>query len=210
MTLEEILAELDEPKRAAVQTAIQNEKTAGINASNKKDKENLKLKSSLKELGYDSEKFETVDLFIADRKAIADKAATGEVTIATLNSDVSGLQTRLDDMVAKEKKATTDARNSSLTAKLTSSIGNTFYGSDYMIKDLIRESKVDLVGGEVVFKKGDEVIAFDAGVAQLKEANKDSLKVVQKGGSGDKGGDSFEGGEPSTFAEKLKAAKEAE
>ena len=67
MNLEELLGKIesDELKEAIV-SIVNEEKQKGISKYSKKDKEVLKYKSALKEVGYDTEKYSDIDAFISD------------------------------------------------------------------------------------------------------------------------------------------------
>lgn len=199
MSIEGIMAKLSDSEKKEFNDAIENEKTIGINKYNKKDGETLKLKSNLKALGYDPEKFSTIEAFIDSRKAIDKKVTTGEQTIASLTERLDLNDAERESEKAERKaeqieatKVAKVAKDAKLTTELTKGVGDKFFGSDYMIKDLVREEKVDFVDGKVVFKDGEKTVAFDDGVKSLMESNKDSLKSKQIGGSGDRGGDKLD------------------
>lgn len=208
MTIEEILAALksDAERKVvtdAIATAAEAEKNVGIGKYNKKDGEVLKLKSNLRSLGYDSEKFENIEAFIDSRKAIEEKATTGEVTIATLTGRVDTMESERTAEKLQSAKDAKEVKEGKLTTKLTKEIGGKFYGSDSLIKVLISEKKVDFIGGKTVFKDGDDIVAFETGVKNLMESNKENLKADQKPGSGDIGGEAQKPEDEKSFAEKI-------
>lgn len=193
MTLEEILAKIeDETVKEAVASAIHAEKQLGISATSKKDAENLKLKAKLKDTGWDPEKFDTWEKFVASKKALEDKSTTAETTISQLSDKVTDLANQLLESEKKTERAAKSAKENKLKAKLTEAVGDKFYGSTYLIKDLVSSGRVDIVDGKVVFKDGDTSVDFDKGIANLKEENKSMLKTGLKPGSGDAGGDTPE------------------
>lgn len=189
MTLEEILSKVeDETIKNAIVDVVNSEKEKGIQSYRKKDTEVLKYKNALKTMGYDHEKYSDVDEFINTKKLVEEKATKSEMTIQSLNEKLieieANLQAERDKVVRKEQEAKTNY----LTSELTKTIGDKFYGSQYMIKTLITDGVVDVQNNKVVFKDGDNILGFDEGVKKLEETNKDILKVNQKTGSGDNGG----------------------
>ena len=202
MTLEEILAKIesDELKEAIV-TKINEEKDKGIQSYTKKDKEVLKYKNALKDLGYDHEKYSDVTEFIESKKTVEQNVNESKLTIATLNDKLNDLTNKLDQERQQAEAIRRTAKENKLSAELTKTIGAEFYGADYLIKSLINEGKVDLddATNQVFFKNGDDLVPFEKGIEQLKEQNRDMLKVTQSGGTGDKGGT----GIPTTVDEDL-------
>jgi len=191
MNLEEILAKIesDELKEAIV-SKINEEKEKGISSYSKKDREVLKYKNALKDLGYDHEKYNDVQEFIESKKSVEQTATDSKLTIATLNDKLNELTATLESEKAQAEAIKRSAKENKLTAELTKTIGGEFYGADYLIKSLITDGKVDLdeATNQVFFKNGDDLIPFEKGVEKLKEENRDMLKVTQAGGTGDKGG----------------------
>jgi len=191
MTLEEILSKLEsEDLKESIVSLINDEKERGITATRKKDKENLKLKTDLKDLGWDKDEYPTFDEFKESRSDIKKTATDSKLTIATLNDKLNSLTDELVNERVEAKRIKRVSKENKLSAELTSKISGSFFGAEYLIKTLISDGKVDLdeTTGAVFFKNGDEVIPFDKGLETLKNDNKDMLKVSQQGGTGDKGG----------------------
>ena len=190
MNLEELLQQVDdESLKESIVAVVNVEKERGISSTKKKDKEVLRFKSALKDLGYDREKFEDLDSFISANKERESKTQKSSLTIAQLNDKVQSLAETLETERQQLAEKTRIAKESKLQAQLTEKIGNEFYGSKYLINDLVSNGRVDLVDNKVVFKSGDDIISFDSGLTALKEENKGMLKVTQKAGSGESGGE---------------------
>jgi len=206
MDLQEVLSSIEnEETKEAIISLVEAEKEKGISSYRKKDSEVLKLKNTLKELGYDHEKYSNVDEFIEDTKKVKDKVSKSSLTIAQLNDKLNDITSQLDSEREAAANAKRLAKENKLTAELTKNIGKDFIGSEYLIKDLISEGRVDLVNNEVVFKEGDDIITFDKGLVDLKEKNKGMLRTNIKSGTGDVGGNTIEPKEDE-FTAKLRKA----
>ena len=206
MDLQEVLSSIEnEETKEAIISLVEAEKEKGISSYRKKDSEVLKLKNTLKELGYDHEKYSNVDEFIEDTKKVKDKVSKSSLTIAQLNDKLNDITSQLDSEREAAANAKRLAKENKLTAELTKNIGKDFIGSEYLIKDLISEGRVDLVNNEVVFKEGDDIITFDKGLVYLKEKNKGMLRTNIKSGTGDVGGNTIEPKEDE-FTAKLRKA----
>ena len=195
MTLAELLAKLDaedlnrDELKNEITNYVKSVEEKGKQAYSKKDKELLKFKSALKDAGWDNEKYSDVKEFVSSLKKKDEKITTSDVTIAQLNEKLNELTSSLEQERAIRTEAERTAKQSKLTAELTNAIGKDFYGAEYLIKDLVRDGKVNLAeDGSVVFKNGDDIVTFDNGINQLKEQHKDMLRVDQVGGSGKNGG----------------------
>jgi len=185
MTLEEILSSVEnEDVREGIVSLINAEKQRGIESYQKKDSEVLKLKNKIKDIGYDSEKYDNYDSFFDTLKSKDEKVKSSELTIAQLNDKLNNLTTTLEQQKLEAENKAKESKRNKLTAELTKTIGNDFYGSDYMIESLVNNHKVDLVGNNIVGRNGDEIIPFDKFYDTIKEENKESLKFEQKRGSG--------------------------
>lgn len=191
MTLEEILAQIEsDDLKEAIVGKIEEEKMRGKEASKKKDRDNLKLKADLKSLGWDKDKFETIDEFRESLEAKDKANNTNKLTIAQLNDKLDALESTLATERAEAELVKTRAKETKITSELTKHMGDSFFGASYLIKSLISDGRVDIdeVSDRIYFKDGDEVIDFEKGLAKLKEDNKDMLKVSQQSGTGDVGG----------------------
>jgi len=190
MTLEEILAQIesDELKEAIV-GKINEETEKGKSLYSKKDREVLKFKTALKELGYDHEKYADVSEFIDTKKEVESKVNDSKLTIATLNDKLNDLTSKLEQERAEADRAKRVSKENKITAELTNKIGGEFFGASYLIKTLISDGKVDIdENNQLFFREGEDVIPFEKGLDQLKQENKDMLRVTQQGGTGDVGG----------------------
>jgi hypothetical protein len=191
MNLDEMLKKLSslengEELAEAVMTALESEKERGIASTRKKDKDVLKLKATLKDLGYDKETFDDLDSFVENIKKTKDSTVKSELTINTLNDRVNELILDLKKEREAKEAITTKAKVKTLEAELQSTIGDKFFGAKYLIKDLISSGSVDIdEDGNKYFKDGDTLVPWEKGIESLKEKNKDILKVSQSAGSGD-------------------------
>jgi len=194
MTLEEILKAVEqldnaEELREAIIETIETERDRGITATRKKDKDVLKLKATLKDLGYDKKEFDGLDSFVESTRKIKEDSTKSKLTINSLSERVEDLINSLKTEREAKTQIEKQAKSKTLEAELTSAIGDKFYGSKYLIKDIIYSGSVDIDNdGSVFFKQGDNVLSFSKGIETIMDKNKDMLKLSQSGGSGDKGG----------------------
>ncbi len=153
--------------------AVEEEKQKGIKFYKDKDNEVLKYKSLVKE-----------------QEAKSTTSTTdAQLQINTLTEKVEGLMASLTSEREAKSAIEKKAKTKTLEAELIGKIGDKFYGSQYMIKDLINSGTVDINDeGTPYFKDGDNVVTLDKGIELLKERNKDMLKITQVSGSGDAGG----------------------
>lgn len=201
MTLEEILATVEsEQTKEAIVNAINAEKEKGISEYRKKDTEVLKYKGLVKELGYDPEKFESVDSFIESKKKTVSES---NLTIAQLNDKLNSYMTELETERETSRQIQKKAKENKLNADLTGKIGNMFYGAEFMIKTLITDGVADIQDDKTVIKDGDRVLSLDEGINLLKDKYKDSLKTSQVAGSGDSGGSKSQPQKEKSFAEQM-------
>ncbi len=205
MTIEEIKAMLEAAKTndgkieeidtllEGVIDVVNSEKTKGQQAYKKKDKEVLKYKSVIKELGFDNDEGD-VSSFVS---GIKDKLTNTDKN----KSKYAQMSEKLDDVLGelnKERDASKRLRQSNIkekiTNKLTKSIGDKLYGANYVIESLVTSGKVAMdEDNNIYFKDGDDVVTFDKGVAKVLEDNKDMQKVSQNKGTGKPGGDTTGG-----------------
>ena len=170
----------------AFEKEVGKEKEKGISSYQKKDKEVVKLKGMLKELGYDKDTYDSIDEFKSSIQKAKDKADNSDMTISSLNSKIETLTEQFNKAEEQKTKLAEKNKKSTIYNKLNKSIGDQLYGSEYVIESLINNKKVDMNGENVVFRNGDDVVDFDTGVKKLLDENKDILKVNQKSGNNSK------------------------
>jgi hypothetical protein len=194
MTLEELVAKLEgDDLKEAVVGLVNAEKEKGITSYRKKDGELLNFKTTLKSKGYDPETMK-LDEWLSGFSKTEEKVRESSVTIAQLEDKLNTVQ-------GQWESERTAAKQSKIQAELTSAIGNTFYGADYMIKAWIAEGKVDLVEGKVLY----DGKTFNDALPTIKEENKGSLRVTQVPGSGDSGGSPAPSSGEKSFVDKVRA-----
>jgi len=204
MTLEEILqtVESDNVKEAIV-AKINEEKERGITEYRKKDQEVLKYKGLIKDLGYDSEKYDSIDSFVESKKKVDKVATESNLTIAQLNDKLTNYMAELETERNNTRQIQKKAKETKLNAELSGKLGSLFYGADFMVKTLISEGIADIDNDQTVIRDGDRVLSLDEGVNLLKDKYKDSLKATQVPGSGDRGGDKNPQHKEKSFAEQI-------
>jgi len=204
MTLEEILGsiEADNVKEAIV-AKINEEKERGISEYRKKDQEVLKYKGLIKDLGYDSDKYESIDSFVESKKKVDKVATESNLTIAQLNDKLTNYMTELETERNNTRQIQKKAKETKLNADLSGKLGNMFYGADFMVKTLISEGVADIENDQTIIRDGDRVLSLDEGINLLKDKYKDSLKATQVAGSGDNGGTKVTPQKEKSFAEQM-------
>ena len=195
MDLEQLLSKLENDElKDAVVGLISAEKERGVAAYRKKDSELVNFKGTLKSKGYDPETMK-LDEWLDKIPKTEEKIRESNMTIAQLNDKLNHFQSQLES----ERTA---VKQSKIQAELTNAVGNTFYGSEYMIKSWLTDGKVDLVDGQVTYEGKNFREAFET----IKNENKGLLRVNQAPGSGDNGGFESKKTEEASFAEQLKLA----
>jgi len=163
---------------------VNAEKTKGIETYQKKDKEALKLKNAMKELGYDPDVDGDLDNFVTKSKSKKVDVESSKLTIAQMSEKLTTLETQMAQEKLRADTQRQRADREKINSKLTSTIGDKIFGSKYIIESLITNGKVKIVDDNVVFSEGDDIIPFDTGINKVLEENKEMLKVAQKNGGG--------------------------
>jgi len=158
---------------------------------NKKDTETLKWKGAMKTLGYDREKYESLDSFVTDINGKVSKASN----VDNLSTDKSALEERLALMESKLQKKEQDEiqlkkdnDRCKLEKKLSDTLNGKLKASKYIIKDLINDNKVKMVDNEVVFMDGEDVVLFEDGIQKVIQENEDLVLTDQNTGGNTKPG----------------------
>jgi hypothetical protein len=171
------------------------EKNKGIEISRSKNHEaqNLRAyKKALEKLGFDPVEGvldEFTDGIIAkmenDGVQETGKLSDLQKTIAKLQKDFEKTQKELG--TEREQKTALQQQNKikTIESKLLPKLQDEFYGANFIVKALLADGSVDLdEAGEVVFKKGDQVLSLADGLKGISESNADARKNKQNGGAG--------------------------
>ena len=145
----------------------------------KKDGEAIKLRESLKKLGYDSDKYDSVDEYLS---TIEKETSQKDTTLESLKEALEGMKTELASERELRLKGERDTLSSKALAELTSGLSNV-YGSQHVIKGILADNEVKLGedGGIMLGDKG--VSDF---VTSFLESNPDIVRANQEGGSGNR------------------------
>lgn len=163
--------------------AIEAEKQKGIESYRRKDQEVLKYKNTLKELGWDSEKYSDVTDFISNIKKKDEVVSKKDLTISELNNKIVDLESKWTAEREIAKQTAEKANRNKMLAELTTAMGDKLRGSKYIIESLINNGRVTIVEDKVAFKDGDSTLDFNSGINKVLDENKDLLIVNQKTGS---------------------------
>jgi hypothetical protein len=175
--------------------AVETEKQRGISEvrDRNKEAENLRrYKIALEKLGFDKGS-EELDTYIEGLRESKDKAKDvddAKVSLKSLNSELTELRKKFDvsqNELSSERKAkeaiALENKRKSIKLKLNEALKDKVYGHDFVADSLINDGKVDLEQDNVVFKDGENKVAFEDGIKKLLEQRTDILKNVQKGGA---------------------------
>ena len=192
MQLDDVLSKLTDDEKLVVTSAIDSEKSRGIDETRKKSQsvqkymtELNRLKDIIRNSGLDPD--EDIEEQITSLKdGLREKPKSDlERQVLTLTKQVKFLT---DGMVEKTKEAETEKgkyRNTKLTQVLGSSIGEKIHATDFVIRGLIRDGKVKLDEDEnVVWVEGENEIEFGKGVDTFLKANNTIVKTQQTPGTG--------------------------
>lgn len=189
MTLEELLSKVsDETLKEQIADFVAEQKDYSVSQYRKKDKEVLDMKIKLK-TKFGIEDLNDLDDIVDKYTKNSEESTKSKLTINSLNERVEELINSLNNEREAKIQIEKKAKTKTLEAELTSHIGDKFYGSKYLIKDLINDGAFDIdTDGSLFYKSGDTVLPFDKGIEAIKEKNKDMLRISQTVGSGDTGG----------------------
>ena len=174
---------------------VLSEKNKGIEISRSKNHENQKLKNfqkAFEKLGFNPEEAE-LDAFTEGIVAKMENDATQSNTqLGDLQKTIKKLQTDFEKSqkelsVEREQKVNLEKLNKHKTieSKLLPKLQEDFYGANWIVKGLLADGSVDLDDtGEVVFRKGDQILPMVDGLKSIAEQNADSRRNKQAGGAG--------------------------
>jgi hypothetical protein len=197
MTLEQ-LKELMQGKRAAFEAAlkkdeidvetiikmydegIKTQSDFGEDSFKKQQSSKKKYEQMLADAGYDPTKHSSLDDLIAER--VAESPASSDDRVKLLEARLEKMQTALD---AKEK----DTNVSQIKEKLRGAFEKANFhkgATPKAIKELLADERVDIVDGEIVFRKDGNIVPFDDGFNEYlsEDDNKSLISSTQTGGSG--------------------------
>lgn len=192
MSIETVLEKLEEEDRGIVLAAIEAEKNRGIEASRSKGKdvnkfmtEANKLKDAMRVLGIDPAN--GIDEQIAEFKTRLDKAGNategGSAELKELQRQFKAMSQKLESTEKEKEDARRKYTNSKLSEALSKEFGDTIYGVDLAIKDLLTSGKVKLRDDDsIAFVNGEEEIDVAAGVESFRKARPDLVKNNQRVG----------------------------
>jgi hypothetical protein len=173
--------------------AEQAQNAAGIEASNKKNGENVALRKKLTDAGYDKEKHGSTEEFLAgltksatDALKLADDGKTEmQKMIESNNALTERLNASDQAAIVKQGKLNTQT----MTTKLTEAFGGAkpkLYSHAAHIESILSKKQVGInEAGQVVGLKADGTEqGFDEFAKGYLETNKADLAVAQKPGSG--------------------------
>lgn len=182
-TISEILDFIPEEKKSEVESffnsEIEKEKQHGISTYSKKDKEVLKYKNVLKDLGYDNEKYDNVDTFKESLKETVGNVEQSNITLSELNTKFENLNTIYQQEVSTRMDKEKELETSAIRTELNTAIKGKLYGDEAIIENVILKNELSMVEGKILDKDGND---FDTFAKTLLEVNKDSLRATQKAG----------------------------
>ena len=174
-------------------SAVEHEKQYGKTEYSRKDKEAQSLrkyKKLFKELGWDGES-DPEEFATKTQEVLTGRQEQGNTDLANLNKQLTKLQkdfektqTELETERTQRAELQKVNRLKTIESTLTPKLSEEFYDANYLIKALIADQAVDLnEEGQVVFKKGEDVLDMDSGLKWLSETHADARKNKQNPGS---------------------------
>jgi DNA repair exonuclease SbcCD ATPase subunit len=194
MELTEILDEIGEEKAAIINAAIEAEKNRGIEASRKKGEDvkkfmtvSNKLKDSLRALNIDPDG--NLEEQISEARTRIEKLSKesegGNDQVKSLQKQMADILKKLEASEKEKETVNRKLTTTKLSESLSKAFGDSIYGVDLAVKDLITSGVVKLSDGDkVVFLDGDNEIDLDEGVNSFKKKRPDLVKNTQKSGGG--------------------------
>jgi len=159
------------------QSKVDAETEVGKGFYREKDSEAKKLREGLKKLGYDSEKYGSVDEYLSAREK---ENSQKDITLESLKDAVESLKTDL----TSERDLRTSEHNSRVKAtaqaKLTESLATKIYGAKGTIAGILATSELAMDGDDITIG-GSSVEDFVSGY--IKD-NPDDVRTNQDGGGG--------------------------
>jgi hypothetical protein len=190
--IEEVLAKLGEEDRVVIKTAIESEKTKGIESYKKAKEEANRLLSKFKPLedslidnGFD------LSIPLAEQlQKIKGASSNSSEELENLKREQRKtakeiLDLRTENERAKEIKRKFD--NTKITSELDKAFGDKLIVKDPIIENLIIKGKVKLKDDDsVVFIDGDDELELQMGIDKFIASNPSIVKATQNQGSGEK------------------------
>jgi hypothetical protein len=181
MTLDDLKTKITDPAVfQSIQEMIEAEKSRGIEETQKRNRENSKLrpfKQAIELMGFDPDSGTQLDEWLTTKvkKPVNDDNDT--LSLKSLQKELNRVKQERDQERQLSKK-------NRLTADLTNVLGDKVYGSKYLINTLINDGSVDVLDNEIVFKQADGThVDFNTGIKSVLESNKDLIKTKQASGT---------------------------
>lgn len=181
MTLEEVLNLIDEDKREEAATVINSmieaEKEKGITTYRKKNKESIKYKNIIRDLGYNPDDYSSYDEFKETVLDKMNKAETSMTEIEKLNQKIATLTEAYEEERKIRTQKEQESQKIKIQNKLKEALSPKLYGADYLIENLLNKGEFVIEDDNIVSKDG---LPFDAKIEKIIESNKDNLKEEKK------------------------------
>ena len=178
MDFKEMMESLEDDQKETILSAIEAERQKGIKSKKQADAEAIKAKEKLKDLGWNSEEYDTFDAF---KETITKKVKTAndsELSLATLNEKITTLTNNLADANEATTAKTKKLADKAITKRLSTEIGDKLYAADLIIKDSVDRFKYDEDTDSVLPVDG----TMEEAVQGILDANKPNLKMNQQPG----------------------------
>ena len=192
MELNEILEKLEEDERAIVTAAIEAEKTRGIEASRKKGQdvnkfmsEANKLKDTLRALNIDpaGNVEEQIENFKNRLDKMSKESEGGDTIAKGLQKQIAEITKKLEASAKTEEEARRKYTSAKISESLSKAFGDSIYGVDLAVKDLLSSGRVKLRDDEsIVFVNGNDELDLSEGVETFKKSRPDLVKNNQRPG----------------------------
>ena len=196
MEINEVLEKLGEDERAFVlehyDAKIKSEKILGIEAARKKGQDVNgfrsqveKLNGTLKAVGIDpaGNLEEQIENFKNRLDKMSRESEGGDSIAKGLQKQIAEITKKLEASAKTEEEARRKYTSAKISESLSKAFGDSIYGVDLAVKDLLSSGRVKLRDDEsVVFVNGNDELDLSEGVETFKKSRPDLVKNNQRPG----------------------------
>jgi translation initiation factor 2 beta subunit (eIF-2beta)/eIF-5 len=185
--LKAIFASLDaetfdkESVKTEIDKVLKAQANYGKTQYDKKQQQITKFQQTLNEIGYDPEKYKSVDEFKLSLKEKVNSANESDLKLKVLNEKISNLESLYNQEKETRSSVEKKAKNEFIKGKLTEVLSPKVFGASAIIENTLLKGELDIVDDVIVTKDGKSLDDF---VTNVLDTHKDAIKVEQKSGSG--------------------------
>jgi len=169
--------------------SVKDEKDTGIRISKEYKGRLESVNKVLTDLGFNPSDIESFGKSLKDKlekgKTATDNLSTSDERMQSMETKFSSLETKLTESEGKASKFENSLKHSTIKEALLKALSPSMYSADIHANNIISNGLAVLSDDNktVMFKDGESTIDFEAGIQKYKDANKESIKDTQRGGS---------------------------